>query len=156
MKAFPPLNRSRPYRRFGRACLLPVLLLCGAGAAVAVEITVSKTPQCGCCNKWVDHLRNNGFEVEVVDMDSVEPVRRQNGVPAALASCHTAVVDGYVVEGHVPADLINRLLNERPKVKGLAVPGMPMGSPGMEGPQKHLYQVLTFDGDGETSVYADR
>ncbi|MGQ0591647.1 MAG: DUF411 domain-containing protein [Gammaproteobacteria bacterium] len=156
MKAFPSLNGSRPYRRLGRAWLLPVLLLCGAGGAAGVEITVSKTPQCGCCKKWVDHLRNNGFEVAVVDMDSVEPVKRQNGVPAALGSCHTAVVDGYVVEGHVPADLIKRLLNERPKVKGLAVPGMPMGSPGMEGPQKHPYQVLTFDDEGETSVYADR
>jgi hypothetical protein len=156
MKAFLPLNRSRPYRRLGRACLFPVLLLGGAGGVAAVEITVSKTPQCGCCKKWVDHLRTNGFEVAVVDMDSVEPVKRQNGVPAALGSCHTAVVDGYVVEGHVPADLIERLLNERPEVKGLAVPGMPMGSPGMEGPQKHPYQVLTFDDEGQTSVYADR
>ncbi|MGH8591279.1 MAG: DUF411 domain-containing protein [Gammaproteobacteria bacterium] len=135
---------------------MPVLLLCGADGAAAVEITVSKTPQCKCCQKWVDHLRDNGFEVAVVDMDSVEPVKRQNGVPAALGSCHTALVDGYVVEGHVPADLIKRLLSERPKVKGLAVPGMPMGSPGMEGPQKHPYQVLTFDAEGETSVYADR
>ncbi|MGH8566713.1 MAG: DUF411 domain-containing protein [Gammaproteobacteria bacterium] len=156
MKAFPPLNRSRPYRRLGRAGLLPVLLLCGAGGAAAVEITVSKTPQCGCCKKWVDHLRDNGFEVVVVDMESVEAVKRQNGVPTALGSCHTAVVDGYVVEGHVPADLIARLLSERPKVKGLAVPGMPMGSPGMEGPRKDPYQVLTFDGEGDTSVYADR
>ncbi len=135
---------------------MSALLLAGAGGAEAVEITVHKTPQCGCCKKWVDHLRNNGFDVAVRDMESVEPIRRQNGVPAALGSCHTALVEGYVIEGHVPADLIERLLSERPKVKGLAVPGMPLGSPGMKGPRKQPYQVLTFDAEGKTSVYADR
>jgi hypothetical protein len=154
MKVFPASIRARSLGRFGAAGL--ALLLGSAGGAAAAEITVNKTPQCGCCKKWVEHLEDSGFEVQVVDMDSVELVKRQNGVPDALGSCHTALVEGYVVEGHVPADLIQRLLRERPKVRGLAVPGMPMGSPGMEGPRKQPYQVLTFDADGKTAVFADR
>ncbi len=156
MRIFPPSNRPTAISRRRGVLLLAAFFLGGADPVTAVEITVNKTPQCGCCKKWVDHLRNNGFEVSVVDMQSVEPIRRQHGVPAALGSCHTALVEGYVVEGHVPADLIQRLVEERPKVKGLAVPGMPMGSPGMEGREKHAFQVLTFDAEGKTSVYADR
>lgn len=154
MKIIPASIRARRLGRLGAVSF--ALLLGSAGGASTAEITVNKTPQCGCCKKWVDHLEDNGFEVTVVDLESVEPVKQQHGVPAALGSCHTAVVEGYVVEGHVPADLIQRLLTERPKVKGLAVPGMPMGSPGMEGPRKTPYQVLTFDADGKTAVYADR
>jgi hypothetical protein len=104
------------------------------------------------------HLRSSGFPVKVVDRDDLGPINRQHGVPEALESCHTALVEGYVIEGHVPADLIDRLLRERPAVLGLVVPGMPLGSPGMESPgqKPERYQVLTFDRAGRTAVYASR
>jgi hypothetical protein len=104
------------------------------------------------------HLRSSGFPVKVVDRDDLGPINRQHGVPEALESCHTALVEGYVIEGHVPADLIDRLLRVRPAVLGLVVPGMPLGSPGMESPgqKPERYQVLTFDRAGRTAVYASR
>lgn len=104
------------------------------------------------------HLRAGGYPVKPEDRDDLAPIRRRLGVPPALESCHTAVVDGYVIEGHVPADVIDRLLRERPSVVGLAVPGMPAGSPGMEAPGQRAerYQVLTFDQRGRTTVYASR
>jgi hypothetical protein len=106
----------------------------------------------------VGHLRNSGFTVTERNEDDLAPVKRRHGVPAALESCHTALVGGYVIEGHVPADLIDRLLRERPKVIGLAVPGMPAGSPGMESPgtPPERYQVLAFDRAGRTTVFASR
>lgn len=119
-------------------------------------VTVYKDPACGCCSKWVEHLRQNGFEVTTVETDNLGQVMARYGITPELAACHTAVVDGYVIEGHVPADLIVKLLKDRPKVAGLAVPGMPMGSPGMEGPTKEPYDVLAFDGEGHTTVYAHR
>ena len=122
----------------------------------ADHIVVYKSPNCGCCQEWVNHLKENGFSVEVHDQNDMNPIKIDRGVPRHLQSCHTAELDGYVVEGHVPADLIIRLLQERPQVKGLAVAGMPMGSPGMEGPRKDPYQVLTFQENGRTSVYANR
>jgi hypothetical protein len=104
------------------------------------------------------HLRANGFPVKPVDLDDLGPVKRQHGVPRALGSCHTALVEGYVVEGHVPADVIDRLLRERPRITGLAVPGMPIGSPGMETPgeRPERYDVIAFERSGRTSVYARR
>jgi hypothetical protein len=120
------------------------------------EITVYKSPTCGCCAKWVSHLEENGFEVETSDMANVTPMKQRLGVPQALSSCHTAVVGGYVVEGHVPADLIKRLLDEKPEVVGLAVPGMPTGSPGMEGPNPKSYDVIAFKKDGGQEVFASR
>lgn len=139
------------------------LIALGAASAAGVSgppsptITVYKSPTCGCCNKWVDHMRAAGFKVVTEDMDDLTETKATLGVKPNLASCHTAVVDGYVIEGHVPADLVQRLLEERPKVAGLAVPGMPMGSPGMEmGGEKDPYQVLTFDKQGKTAVYAKR
>ena len=102
------------------------------------------------------HLRAAGFPVVTVDADQQTPLKRQLGVPPKLDGCHTATVEGYVIEGHVPADLIDRLLRERPEVVGLAVPGMPAGSPGMEGGPAERYQVLTFDRAGATTVYASR
>jgi hypothetical protein len=106
----------------------------------------------------VGHLRANGYPVKTEDVEDLAPIKRKLGVPRALQSCHTAVVEGYVIEGHVPADLIDRLLAERPKVAGLAVPGMPVGSPGMEAPGQaaERYQVLAFDQKGRTSVFASR
>lgn len=122
----------------------------------APTITVYKTPTCGCCTAWVEHLREHGFEVETHDLPRLDQIKARYGVTRELESCHTAVVDGYVVEGHVPADLIERMLKERPQIAGLTVPGMPMGSPGMEGPRKDPYDVLTFDRDGKTTVYDRR
>lgn len=102
------------------------------------------------------HLRASGYPVQAVDTNDLVPIKRKLGVPPALESCHTGTVEGYVIEGHVPADLIDRLLKERPKVLGLAVPGMPVGSPGMEGGPPERYQVLTFDRAGKAAVYASR
>ena len=119
------------------------------------EITVYKTATCGCCSKWVDHLKANGFQVIVNEVPSTTEYRRKYGVPDSLASCHTAVVEGYAIEGHVPAAEIHRLLKERPNAKGLAVPGMPMGSPGMEASRKDRFSVLLFDAQGRTTVYQE-
>jgi hypothetical protein len=127
-----------------------------AAAATGPTITVYKSPTCGCCTKWEEHLREHGFRVESVARDDVASIKREQGVPQALQSCHTGVVEGYAVEGHVPADVIRKLLAERPPVKGIAVPGMPMGSPGMEGPYKDDYEVFTFDETGPKDVYAVR
>jgi hypothetical protein len=102
------------------------------------------------------HLRENGFKVTTHDTDDLPSVKTNNGVPGELEACHTGLVGGYVVEGHVPADLIHRLLKERPKVVGIVVPGMPSGSPGMDGPRRGGYNVLLWDQSGKTSVYARR
>lgn len=128
------------------------------GAAAKPPIAVHKSPTCGCCAAWVEHLRAGGYPAIVQDLDDLTPIKRKLGVPRALHSCHTAVVEGYVIEGHVPADLIDRLLRERPAVVGLAVPGMPVGSPGMEVPAQaaERYQVLAFDQKGRTTVFARR
>jgi hypothetical protein len=127
-----------------------------ASAAKPIPIKVYKTPQCGCCKGWVKHLQENGFQVETCDMPDLSSVKQKYGVPPALQACHTAVVNGYVVEGHVPADVILKLLREHPAVAGVAVPGMPSGSPGMEGAIKQKYDVYTFDRAGRTKVYAHK
>jgi hypothetical protein len=127
-----------------------------ATAAKPVAIKVYKTPQCGCCKGWIQHLKANGFQVEAIDMPDLSMVKEKYGVKPALQSCHTAVVNGYVVEGHVPADVIQKLIKEHPAVAGLAVPGMPAGSPGMEGAIKQAYEVYTFDKSGKSKVYARR
>lgn len=102
------------------------------------------------------HLRDNGFEVEAIDVVDMGVVKAQHGIARDLQGCHTAVVDGYKIEGHVPADLIKRLLEERPAIAGLAVPGMPPGSPGMESANPQPYDIIAFDGQGGRSVYASR
>lgn len=122
--------------------------------ADAIAITVYKSPTCNCCSNWVDHMRDAGFVVTAENRTDLENVKRSAGVPSNLQSCHTALVDGYIIEGHVPASDIKRLLQERPAVTGLAVPGMPMGSPGMEGPYRDPYDVLVFDRAGRTRVYS--
>lgn len=116
-------------------------------------IVVYKTELCGCCNGWVEHLQASGFKVDARNVTDLMSIKRDAGVPASNASCHTALVDGYVVEGHVPADVVKRMLTERPEVAGIAVPGMPVGSPGMEGPNPKPYDVLTFDRQGRNAVY---
>ena len=117
-------------------------------------VTVFKTPTCGCCGKWVEHLKANGFTVKVQEVNDTSPYEKQYRVPRTMVSCHTAVVNGYTIEGHVPAAEIKRLLNERPKAVGLAVPGMPVGSPGMESAHSEAYSVFVFDESGKASVYA--
>jgi hypothetical protein len=137
---------------------------CGGGEGVRAEqivassdtVVVYKTPTCGCCNAWVDHVREHGFPVVTHDLDDLTDIKRDLGVPAGRISCHTATVRGYTVEGHVPADLIRRMIDERAPIRGLTVPGMPMGSPGMEGLIKQDYDVLAFDSAGVVSVYAKR
>ncbi|MBI4513904.1 MAG: DUF411 domain-containing protein [Gemmatimonadetes bacterium] len=120
------------------------------------EIRVFKTAACGCCRAWVDHLQRQGFKVAAEDVTPavLDETKRKLGVVPKLAACHTAVVSGYVVEGHVPAVDILRLLKERPRIAGLAAPGMPIGSPGMEGPNPQPYNVLAFDSAGRLSVFS--
>lgn len=121
-------------------------------------VTLYKNPTCACCADWADHMRENGFRVDVQEGVSLAAMKKKHGVPFSLASCHTAVVDGYALEGHVPADLVRELLEERPEVAGLAVPGMPAGVPGMPeaGPNRAPYEVVAFGDDGSTRVYATR
>lgn len=123
--------------------------------AALPTVTVYKSPTCGCCSLWAAHLRDEGFPVEEVDVESLAAVRAEYGIPDSLAACHTAVVDGYIVEGHVPAGDVKRLLAEKPEAAGLAVPGMPLGSPGMEVPGRapEPYAVYLID-DGRASVFA--
>jgi hypothetical protein len=126
-----------------------------AAAQELPTVLVYKTPTCGCCIGWVEHLEAAGFTVDARDVTDIMTVKRDGGVPPQMSSCHTAIVDGYVVEGHVPADQVERLLAERPEVAGIAVPGMPTGSPGMEGPNARPYQVLSFTHTGEAAVFAE-
>jgi hypothetical protein len=122
-------------------------------AADSPAVQVFKSPTCGCCAAWVRHLKDNGFTVTVTDRADMAPVKAEYRIPPQLSSCHTAVVDGYVIEGHVPASDIVKLLKERPKIRGLVVPGMPMGSPGMEGPDPEAYDTLALDANGATTVF---
>lgn len=127
-----------------------------AQAADARALTIYKSPTCGCCGAWADQMRMAGFVTEIVEQDDLAPVRERYGVPQELASCHTGVIGGYFVEGHIPAEDVRRLLDERPKARGLAVPGMPLGSPGMEVPdgRRDPYQVLLVARSGAVSAYA--
>ena len=140
---------------FRNALFVAVLSIWFSAAAVAAEITVYKSPTCGCCKEWVKHLQANGFSVIARDVPDVTQYKIANDVPVTLGSCHTATVDGYVIEGHVPAGAPSVGASRRSPIRGLAVPGMPIGSPGMEqGAHKERYDVLTFDKKGNTSVYA--
>jgi hypothetical protein len=124
-----------------------------AGAQARTAVMVHSAPGCGCCHKWVDHMRASGFSVASVLSDEMGAIKDRLGVPEAMRSCHTATVGGYVIEGHVPAADVKRLLREKPLVRGLAVPGMVAGSPGMEGAAAQPYATLAFDGAG-SRVYA--
>ncbi len=157
--------RSRP--RLALALVLAVSVVAGAGAGLFVATkagaedppaaTVYLTPQCGCCGDWVDHLDAAGFAVEAreVDQGELNGMKMEAGISRELASCHTAFIGDYVIEGHVPAAEIRRLLDEEPDVAGLSVPGMPIGSPGMEmGGRQDPYDVIAFDTEGATTVFA--
>ena len=133
----------------------PLALLACAGNAAAATLAVTKTASCGCCAKWVEHMKKAGFTVTVRNVEDVGPTARRLAVPGKLRSCHTAEIGGYAIEGHVPASDVRRLLAQRPKAAGIAVPGMVMGSPGMEhGDHKEPYQTILFDKAGNTKVFA--
>lgn len=142
--------------KFRPHSLLLLMLLGTASvlAQAAAQVDVFKSPNCGCCKGWVEHLRQNGFQVEAHDVNDVPAARAKLGMPDRLGSCHTAKVGGYVIEGHVPAADIQRLLKENPKALGLAVPSMPPGSPGMESPKPVPYDTLLVQSDGTTRVFA--
>lgn len=151
------ISRAITPLAIGGALVAGAIVVASSGSQAAnPTIQVYKSPTCGCCNDWIDHLRDAGFTVEAIDRTDLAAVKSQLGVRPELGSCHTGVIDGYVIEGHVPADVVARLLEERPAVAGLAVPGMPIGSPGMEGPNPEPYEILAFDGQGGTAVYARR
>lgn len=127
-----------------------------SAASSDADFVVYKSPTCGCCTGWIDHLEEAGHTVEAVDIpgyQDLQDIKTAQRVPSDLGSCHTATIEGYTIEGHVPADVIARLLRERPDIKGLSVPGMPIGSPGMEGPNPQSYDVIAFTADGERSVF---
>ncbi|QDA37014.1 DUF411 domain-containing protein (plasmid) [Paracoccus liaowanqingii] len=136
-------------------------VLAPAGAVLSASpapektlISVARSPDCSCCGAWIDHLRESGFTVEETFSDDVDALKDQYAVPQPLRSCHTALVEGYVIEGHVPAEAIRTLLDQNPDALGLAVPGMPIGSPGMEmGDQSEPFEVILWTGTG-TNVFA--
>ena len=131
--------------------LAATLGLIACAQANAATIAVVKDPNCGCCTQWIEYLRRSGFVVTVTDTPEQPQISAQMGVPEDLRGCHTGTIDGYVIEGHVPAEDIRRLLAERPNAKGIAVPGMPMGSPGMEqGGMKDAYMTVLFGDNGQT------
>jgi len=133
-------------------------LLLAAAATVATaaglpEAVVYKSPTCNCCASWVQHMKANGFDVKIVEQNDIDAVKQRFGVPARLASCHTALIGGYVVEGHVPASTVKRLLKEKPGVLGVSAPGMPIGSPGMDGPSPQPFSTQLFDERGRAREY---
>jgi len=148
----PPLEINM--RTIFKALAFAGLAIPGLASAAGV-ITMHKDPNCGCCSAWADRMRDAGFEVITRPNHDMQGVKRAHGVPGQLASCHTSTVDGYVIEGHVPAVDVQRLLQQRPAVAGIAVPGMPLGSPGMEaGGQTQPFQVVGFAADGRVGVFA--
>jgi hypothetical protein len=147
------MNHALRHSISGLLLLLP--LLSTATLADEPSIAVYKSPTCGCCSKWIEHLEADGFDVEPVDVTDLRLVKSMAGIAPEQASCHTARIGDYVIEGHVPAADIRRLLREHPEARGLTVPGMPQGSPGMESPNPEHYQVLLIGEDGSTSVFAE-
>ncbi len=133
------------------------MLMLGVSAGhgqTATAVTMYKQVGCGCCSIWAELLRKAGYKVSSMEMPDLDRIKAAYGVPRPLQTCHTALIDGYVVEGHVPLDAIQKLLKERPKIAGIGVAGMPIGSPGMEvGSRKDAYDVVAFDREGKSSVY---
>jgi hypothetical protein len=139
-----------------RALLLGLSLTALAGPVLAAppkRMTAYKTPWCGCCGGWIAHMREAGWSVEIVEREDLAPIRARHGIPDRLASCHTAVVGAYAIEGHVPAGDVDRLLSERPAARALSAPGMPAGSPGMEAAGREPYTTVLILNDGSTRVF---
>ena len=150
-------SQKGPLRGVIAGALLGLATLGFLAPAVADddEVVMYKDPNCGCCGKWAEHMREHGFKVKEVISQEMDQIKHQAGVPRALGSCHTAKVGNYVVEGHVPAADVKRMLSEKPAITGISAPGMPMGSPGMEGPYPaDRYDVVSFDAEGKTAVFA--
>lgn len=153
-------NAPRSHAATRRTVLMAMTATLAAGcarAAAATEMVIYKTPWCGCCKGWVTHMTNAGFKPTVIEIEDLGPIRQKHGVPFPLSSCHTGLVGGYVIEGHVPAADVRRLLQERPKAIGLTVPGMPLGSPGMESPAGDVEAydtLLLLDSNGGTRIFA--
>jgi hypothetical protein len=152
-----------PTRRYAAAAAIGVALAFATVTSSAqkpkpIPMSVYKAASCGCCAKWVDYMRTNGFDVKVQDVENIGALKTKLGVRPEFSSCHTAQVGDYIVEGHVPAEVVHRLLKERPKIAGISVPNMPAGSPGMETPdgRKDRYDILAFTSDGKTTVYDKR
>jgi len=125
------------------------------GTSGNLQIEVYRSPSCGCCSKWLAHLRENQFDVKDFVTNDVQAIKEKYGVTQNMASCHTAIIDGYVVEGHVPADDIKKMLALKPEIIGISVPGMPVGTPGMEmGAKKDAYEVISFDKQGNNKVFS--
>lgn len=146
-------------RQFLAEGTVVALGLLGAGRLAAQArgkpaMVVYKSPTCGCCTKWVEHMQANGFAVSVKDQDDISPIKTRYKVGSRLQSCHTAIVAGYVVEGHVPAADVKRMLAEKPRIAGLTIPGMPQSAPGMDLTPFQPYEVLAFDASGATTVFA--
>jgi hypothetical protein len=136
------------------ALCLAALIHAQTPPAAKPVVTVYKDATCGCCSLWIEHMKASGFEVKALDVEDIDVVKKTYGVPPALTSCHTALVGGYVLEGHVPADSVKRMMSEKPAIAGIAVPGMPAGSPGMEVPgRKDAFSVISFDKTGKQAVY---
>ena len=148
-----PVTRRTLLGLIGAGALAPLLPYGRVLAAPSRAIKIYKSPYCGCCGSWTKILSKAGYAPEVIKMNDLAPVKRRAGVPANLETCHTAFVDGYVVEGHVPVEAIEKMLAERPEIVGIGVPGMPTGSPGMPGPDPEPFSVIAFAADGRQSVY---
>ena len=154
------MNRTSNRSPSRRALLVaaPVLMLGACAArAEAYPITIYKTPWCGCCKGWVTHMTEAGFKPTVIEVEDLGPIRQKHGIPFSLSSCHTGLIGGYVIEGHVPPADVRRLLKEKPKGLGLSVPGMPLGSPGMESPTGDVEAydtLLLLDSNGSTRIFA--
>ncbi|RZM82989.1 DUF411 domain-containing protein [Leptolyngbya iicbica LK] len=128
----------------------------GGQSAIAAELTVFRSPTCGCCSLWIDHMKEAGFTVRDEVTEDMTAIKQEYGLPQNLASCHTTIANGYVIEGHIPAADVQRLLTEKPDIAGIAVPGMPIGSPGMEsGNYVEPYTVFSFTDTGETAAFAE-
>ena len=137
------------------AMLVMGVLVTACGQAYDLDkptVTVYKSPTCGCCVGWAQHMQQNGFNVEVKEMTNLAPIKEKYGISSDMESCHTAIVDGYVVEGHIPAEEVHLLLDERPDIDGIMLPRMPSGSPGMPGQKRGAWTIYALD-DGESSVY---
>ncbi len=135
--------------------LFTAATLLTSGLLAAQTVTVYKSPTCGCCKGWVDYLQDNDFDVETHDLANMDDIKAQYGVDKSIESCHTAIIDGYVVEGHVPVEDIRRLITEKPDVVGISAPGMPPMSPGMMSAKPKDYDVVSFDKEGNTEVFSE-
>ncbi len=147
--------RSLLFRSLSALACCTALGFAAPAFASPDEVVMYKDPNCGCCGKWAAHMRSAGFAVKEVASARMDLVKQEAGVPEAQGSCHTATVGGYVVEGHVPATDVRRMLAEKPAIRGLSAPGMPLGSPGMEGPYPaERYDVVSFDAQGRSAVFS--